>query len=80
MDWSVMFSAGIFLIGFLSFLLVGFNTLLNAKIRPLEKRLDSHVADTTKKIDNLADGQKRLEDGQKQLEAKLDRLLRDKGK
>ena len=67
MDLTTLFSAGIFFIGFLSLLLVGFKSML----KPIEKQLDNHVTETDKKIDKLAEGQVRLE-------VKLDKILEDK--
>ena len=46
-DLSPLFTAGIFLIGFLAFLLAGFSALLNAKIDPLkanQTRLEKNQA------------------------------------
>ena len=57
MDLTVLFSAGIFLIGFLSLLLVGFNTLLNDKIEPLKEnqaRLESMIKQLLKDKDKKA--------------------------
>ena len=59
-EMSFLLTAGIFFISFLAFLLVGFNSLLNAKIDPINK-------DITK----LEMGQKKLETGLKELEAGL---------
>ncbi len=36
MELTLLFTAGIFLIGFLALLLTGMNTILNAKIEPLK--------------------------------------------
>ena len=52
-DLTPVFVAGIFFVGTLSFLLVGINSLLNAKIKPLEKQLESYVTQTGKKIDRI---------------------------
>ena len=67
--FAVIFSGGIFLIGFLSLLLMGLNRML----KPIEKQLSNHVSDTDKKIEKLAEGQARLE-------GKLDLLLKDRDK
>ena len=81
MDWdlilsfiAVLFAGGIFLIGFLSLLLVGLKSML----KPIEKQLTNHVTDTDNKIVKLAKGQNKLAEGQVRLEAKLNRILEDK--
>ena len=83
MDLAVLFSAGIFLLSFLSLLLGGFTIMLKVVVAPIKKQLTEHAKD----IDRLSAGQKRLEEGQRQLEAgqkrledKIDKLLRDRGK
>ena len=51
-----LFSFGIFFIGFLSLLLVGFNSLLNAKIEPLkdnQSKLEAGQAKLEAKLDQL---------------------------
>ena len=52
-DLSPIFTAGIFFVATLSFLLVGINSLLNAKIKPLEKQLENHVTETKADIKEI---------------------------
>ena len=53
---KVLFTGGIFIIGFLSFLLVGFNMLLNSKLDPVKEnqaRLETDIKEIKGKIDLL---------------------------
>ena len=68
---ALLFSGGIFLIALLSFILARIDKILEAKIDPIDKKLNDHIADTDKKIGKLFKGQDRLE-------SKLDQLLEDK--
>ena len=74
MDLAVLFTAGVFLIGFLSFLLVGVNTLLKYKIDPLKE----NQARFEKRLDKLEAGQRNLEKGQDRLESLIKELLQDR--
>ena len=49
----------------LSFLLVGINSLLNAKIKPLEKQLENYVTETKADIKEIKADIKRLLENQK---------------
>ena len=62
-EMSFLLTAGIFFISFLAFLLVGFNSLLNAKIDPINK--DITKLEMGQK--ELEAGLKAVEDGQKEL-------------
>ena len=64
---SVLFTGGIFIIGFLSLLLVGINTLLNAKLEPLKENQAL-----------LKENQSRFDKRLEKLESKIDLLLEDR--
>lgn len=63
MDWqawmplfsilAALFAGGIFLLALISFLLSGVNKILDAKIKPIEEKLENHIASTGKKIDKI---------------------------
>ena len=59
-----LFTAGIFFVGFLALLLTGFNMLLNAKIEPVNT-----------KIEHVKENQVRFERRLDRIEVKLDQVL-----
>ena len=82
MDLTVLFSAGIFLLAFLSLLGMVFNILLN----PIKRQI-SHIEDSNKDLKDshkelkdshreLKDSHKDMKDSHKELNTKLDRLLK----
>ena len=74
MDLATLFQAGIFLFAFLGFQVAVLNHLMAAKIAPIEKQLESHITKTEKKIENLRDGQAKLEKRFDGLESRFDGL------
>ena len=75
---AVLFSGGIFLLGFLSLLLVGFSALLNAKLQPLKEnqaRFDVELKEVKGELKILKAGQASLEKRLDILEKKLDKIL-----
>ena len=55
-NFTPLFTAGIFFIGFLALLLTGFNTLLNSKIDPVKEDITELKADISRietKLDQL---------------------------
>jgi len=61
---ELLFTAGIFFIGFLALLLAGFNALLEAKIDPIKKDI-GHLESRLDKVEERLD----------KLESKLDQIL-----
>ena len=59
-DLKPLFTAGIFFVATLSFLLVGFNSLLDAKIKPLEKQIGNHISEVKTAIQGLTERIDRL--------------------
>ena len=79
-DFSPLFTAGIFFIGTLSFLLVGVNSLLSAKIDPVKKdiaRLEANQIKFQANLTELHDNQVKLQANQVKLQANQQELASD---
>jgi len=68
---ELLFTAGIFFIGFLALLLAGFNALLEAKIDPIKKDI-GHLESRLDKMEGRLD---KVEERLDKLESKLDQIL-----
>ncbi len=74
MDRTDLFTAGIFLIGFLSLLLVSFNAMLASRITPIKEdihRIDSRIDRLDSRIDRL---DSRIDQVESRIKTQMDRM------
>ena len=82
MNLSPLFTAIIAFTAFVSFLLVGMNSILDAKITPIKEnqvRIEKQMEKRMDGIEERMDGmEKQMEKRMDRMESKLDQLLSDK--